>query len=83
MRPTRDRSSAGSPDREAMIALVLSELPSHDPIEAFGLDPEARQVPLGERIAKIFEQLSSNTDPPTEARGFTRPTRDRGSAGIT
>ena len=48
-----------------------------------GLAPEARQVLLRERIAKIFEQLSSNTDPPTEAREYSRPTRDRGLVEIT
>jgi hypothetical protein len=36
---------------------------------------------LAERIAKIFEQMSSNTDPPAEARKNTRPTRDSDPAG--
>jgi len=46
-----------------------------------GLDPEARQAMLAERIAKIFEQMSSNTDPSAEARENTRPTRDSDPAG--
>ena len=55
-----------------------------DCLERFrvGLDPEARQALIQERIAKIFEQMSSNTDPPAEARERTRPTRDRGPVGV-
>ena len=43
-----------------------------------GLDPEARQVLIRQRIAKIFEQMSSKPDPPADAREYTRPTRDSG-----
>ena len=48
-----------------------------------GLDPEARQALIRERIAKIFEQMSSNTDPSVEDREYTRPMRDSVPGGIT
>ena len=48
-----------------------------------GLDPEARQVLLRERIAKIFERMASDADSPAEARESTRPTRDLSPVGIT
>jgi len=48
-----------------------------------GLDPEARQALIRERIAKIFEQVSSTTDSLAEARECTRPSRDRGPVGVT
>src|SRR5690349_8166886 len=48
-----------------------------------GLAPEARQALLRERIAKIFEQLSSSTDSPTKPRDHTRPVRDGARAGVT
>jgi hypothetical protein len=48
-----------------------------------GLDPEARQALIRERIAKIFEQMSSTTDSPAEAREHTRPTRDSGPMEVT
>jgi hypothetical protein len=41
-----------------------------------GLDPEARRAMLAERIAKIFEQMSSNPDSPTRAWERGRPSRD-------
>src|SRR5215475_10601017 len=48
-----------------------------------GLDSEARQALIRERIAKIFEQMSSNTDSPAQAWEHTRPTRDSGPVGVT
>ena len=48
-----------------------------------GLDPEARQALIRQRIAKIFEQLASNTDLPAEPREDTRPTRDSGPVEVT
>jgi hypothetical protein len=41
-----------------------------------GIDPEARQALIQQRIAKIFEQMSSDGDPPMEAREYARPSRD-------
>jgi hypothetical protein len=48
-----------------------------------GLDPEARQVLIQERIARIIEQVWATPDSPAEAREHTRPTRDRGPVGVT
>ena len=48
-----------------------------------GLDPEARQALIRERIAKIFEQMASNPDPPADALEHSRPTRDRGPVTVT
>jgi hypothetical protein len=47
-----------------------------------GLDPEARQALIRERIAKIFEQMSSTPDTPADALERRRPTRDRGPVGV-
>jgi hypothetical protein len=55
----------------------------HGPPLPVGLDPEARQALLQERIAKIFEQMSSNTDLPAEAVEHMRPTWDNGPVGVT
>jgi hypothetical protein len=41
-----------------------------------GLDPKARQALIQERIAKIFEQVAWNTDPPAEDREDMSPGRD-------
>jgi hypothetical protein len=41
-----------------------------------GLDPEAQQALITERLAKIFEQLPSSADLPMEAREYARPSRD-------
>jgi hypothetical protein len=46
-----------------------------------GLDPEARQALIRERIAKICEQVWATTDSPKEARANTRPSRDSGPVG--
>jgi hypothetical protein len=48
-----------------------------------GLEPEARRVLIQERIARIFEQMSSNPDSPTRARERARPSRDSGPVGVT
>jgi hypothetical protein len=48
-----------------------------------GLDPEARQVLIRERIAKIFEHMSSSPDSPTRVRERARPMRDRDPVGVT
>ena len=48
-----------------------------------GLDPEARQALIRERIANIFAQMASDTDSPAEDRERTRPTRDSGPVGVT
>src|SRR5215470_14872542 len=48
-----------------------------------GLAPEARRAMITERIAKIFEQMALNPDPPAEARAYTRPSRDSGPVGVT
>jgi hypothetical protein len=48
-----------------------------------GLEPEARQALIRERIAKIFEQMSSDTDPSVEDREYTSPSRDSGPGGVT
>jgi hypothetical protein len=48
-----------------------------------GLDPEARQAMIAERIAEIFGGVLPNTDPQTKTREYVRPTRDSGSMGVT
>jgi HNH endonuclease len=48
-----------------------------------GLDPEARQVLIRQRIAKIFEQMSLKPDPPADAREYARPTWDSGPVEVT
>jgi hypothetical protein len=48
-----------------------------------GLDPEARQALVQERIARIFEQVWATTDSPTQAREPTRPSRDSGPVSVT
>ena len=46
-----------------------------------GLDPEARQAMIRERIARIFAQMSSDSGSPPETRERARPSRDIGSVG--
>jgi hypothetical protein len=41
-----------------------------------GVDPEQRQALIAERIAKVFEAMSSDPDSPIEAREYMRPSRD-------
>jgi hypothetical protein len=48
-----------------------------------GLDPEARQALIRDRIAKIFEQMASDTDSPTRVRERARPMRDSGPVEVT
>jgi hypothetical protein len=47
-----------------------------------GLDPEARQALILERIAKIFEQVAT-ADSPMGTPEHARPTRDRGRVRAT
>ena len=42
-----------------------------------GLDPEARQALIRERIARIFEQMSASPDTLTEGRARSRPSWDK------
>jgi len=48
-----------------------------------GLDPEARQALIRERIAKIVEQVWATPDSPTGTREHARPTWDHGPVGLT
>jgi hypothetical protein len=48
-----------------------------------GLAPEARQALIRERIAKIFEQMSSSTHPPMETQAHARPSWDSGPVEVT
>ncbi|HEX3474212.1 MAG TPA: HNH endonuclease signature motif containing protein [Kofleriaceae bacterium] len=48
-----------------------------------GLDPEARQAMIAQRIAEIFSGVLPNLDPSTEARKDLRPTWDRDPVAVT